>query len=416
MKKFNKLLLTSASAALLLGAAGQANAAGFFIQEQSVSGLGSSFAGQAAQPRDASILFFNPAGATYLEGGNVNVGVHVLVPDSELTDTGTTLPPGQTSEGDGGNPYDPTPVPNAYITKQLTDQFWIGFGISAPFGLSNEYDEGWFGRYDSTETSLTTTDFTPSAAYKINDWLSIGGSMIVQTIDADLKAKAFQTAEGERSLTGTDVSMGYNVGVLAEPWHGTRVGLDYRSEIHHELEGRLTVQGSGGADTNLAANAEITLPDIATLSVAHDLNPQWTLLGSATWFGWNDYEQIQAKFPTGFSIGDPVVQNYQSTWAFSVGAEYMMNDAWTFRAGYQFDETPTTDEYRTSRTPDGDRHWFSAGTTYTMNDKWSLDLAATYIDIAEEEISLSRNSGFSQVRADTDGHVAIVGVGVNYKF
>ncbi len=93
-----------------------------------------------------------------------------------------------------------------------------------------------------------------------------------------------------------------------------------------------------------------------------------------------------------------------------------MNDQWTFRAGYQFDETPTTDEYRTSRTPDGDRQWVSAGATYQIDDKWSLDLAATYIDVADETISVSRNSGTVDVNADTNNEVAIVALGVNYKF
>ena len=80
MTKLNKFLMSAAASTLLLCAASGANAAGFYIQEQSVSGLGNAFAGQSAQPRDASILFYNPAGMTYLPGGNVNVGVHVLVP------------------------------------------------------------------------------------------------------------------------------------------------------------------------------------------------------------------------------------------------------------------------------------------------------------------------------------------------
>ena len=95
-----------------------------------------------------------------------------------------------------------------------------------------------------------------------------------------------------------------------------------------------------------------------------------------------------------------------------------MNDKWTLRAGYQFDETPTTDEYRTSRTPDGDRHWFAAGATYDINDKFSLDMAATYIDVGEESINVTRNvtGALADVRGDTDGSVAIVALGLNYKF
>lgn len=79
--RLNKLLLSTASAVLVLAAAGSANAAGFYIQEQSVSGQGASFAGAAAQPRDASVVFFNPAGMTHLPGGNMHAGVSLLVPE-----------------------------------------------------------------------------------------------------------------------------------------------------------------------------------------------------------------------------------------------------------------------------------------------------------------------------------------------
>ncbi|WP_246585415.1 outer membrane protein transport protein, partial [Thiorhodospira sibirica] len=41
---------------------GLTHAAGFYIQEQSVSGLGGAFAGDAALAADASKIFFNPAG------------------------------------------------------------------------------------------------------------------------------------------------------------------------------------------------------------------------------------------------------------------------------------------------------------------------------------------------------------------
>jgi len=88
--QFKKLLLTSASAALVLAASGSAHAAGFYIQEQSVSGQGASFAGAGAQPRDASIQFFNPAGMTYLPGGNIHAGVTVLAPTGDLNSVVTS--------------------------------------------------------------------------------------------------------------------------------------------------------------------------------------------------------------------------------------------------------------------------------------------------------------------------------------
>ena len=423
--------MSTAAALCLVGASSNAEAAGFFLQEQSVSGLGAAYAGAAAMPRDASILFYNPAGMSHLPGTNINVGVHLLVPDSDIKDTGSTYTPvnpatgapvGPTAAvggGDGGNPYDPTPIPNAYISHQLTDKFWVGLGISAPFGLANEYNDGWFGRYDATETELTTIDIAPSAAYKINDWISVGGSIIMQRATAELKSTITGVTTGTQTLEGESTDFGWKAGVLMEPISGTKIGIDYRSEITHELEGRFIIENAGAAaiNTNAKGYADLNLPDIATFSVAQDLNDEWTLLGSATWFGWNDFERIETRNVLGGPIGS-IEQNYQSTWAYAIGLEWEMNDTWTWRAGYQYDETPTTDEYRTSRTPDGDRQWFSLGGTYTLDDNWSFDFAGTYIDIADEEIDVTRNLSFNnaRVQADTEGHVAIISAGLNYKF
>ncbi len=394
-----------------------ARAAGFYIQEQSVSGLGSAFAGQAAMPRDASTVYFNPAGMTYLPGANMNVGINVLLPSADLSDNGSTLGAGAAGGNDGGNPYTGSPIPNFYFTQQVTDNFWLGIGMGAPFGLGGEYDDGWFGRYDSLKSELTTIEVYPSAAVKLNDWLSVGGSVILQYADAELTNALNAGTEGLQTLEGQGYGVGLNVGVLAEPWEGTRFGFDYRSAVNNEIEGRFIIEGSTGADTNVAARAELHLPDIASFSAAHELDDRWTLLGSATWFGWDNFDRIETVTSGGTPIGS-VEQNYNTTWAFALGAEYEYSDSWTLRAGYQFDETPTGDTFRTTRTPDGDRHWITGGATYELDDQWSFDFAGAYIDVGEETVNVNRNIPAvpAITRAKTDGYVVILSAGLNYKF
>ena len=70
MTSVNRFVLLSASSALIAFALPSpfTHAAGFYIQEQSVSGLGSAFAGQGAIARDASVLHYNPAAITQLDG------------------------------------------------------------------------------------------------------------------------------------------------------------------------------------------------------------------------------------------------------------------------------------------------------------------------------------------------------------
>ena len=196
---------------------------------------------------------------------------------------------------------------------------------------------------------------------------------------------------------------------------GTEIGAHYRSAISHTLDGNIRLQGLTAGNFDLNGTADLDLPDIATFGITQEVNDRLRVSGQATWFGWNNFEEIRAVSDAGTTISN-VRQNYQTTWAFAVGAEYDVSDTWTIRAGYQHDSTPTTDEYRTTRTPDGDRNWFSTGATYKIAPNLDLDLAATYIDIADEEINLTRNSGLVNVRADTEGSVGILALGFTYKF
>ncbi len=414
MKTIKTIALAGTSILSLSLYSTSTQAAGFYIQEQSVSGLGNAFAGQVATPRDSSIVYFNPAGMTHLKGTNANIGVHVIAPSSDMTNNGSIIPLAGATGGDGGNPYDPTPIPNGSISHEaIEDTLWLGLVVSAPFGLGSDYGQEWFGRYDSTKTHLKTIEVTPSFAYKVNNALSIGGGISYQHADATLENMInVGTGDTVAQLKGDDQSFGWNVGLLYEPIEGTLIGAHYRSNVDHDLEGFLT------APTGVfAATAELDLPNIAQIGINQRINDKWSVQAGATWFGWNSFDNISAVSAANTQLSR-TEQNYQSTWAFAVGGEYKMDEKWTFRAGYQFDETPTTNEYRTSRTPDGDRHWFAAGTTYTINDKMSLDFAATYIDVAKETINVTRNvtAAPATVRANTDGYVGIMAVGLNYKF
>ena len=420
--KSNNFLRSCAVSALIMSMPATANAAGFYIQEQSVSGLGSAFSGSTTNLDDPSTIYFNPAGMTKLSGTQAQLGVHLLVPSSELTDTGSTVPVGAIG-GDGGNPYSPSPVPNGYLSHEVGHGFWAGIGISAPFGLANEYDEDYFARFDSIETELTVIDIQPTIAYKVNDQLSIAAGLNFQHSDAKLTSAFYAGvgAEGTSELAGDDWGYGYTLGLLYQPMESTTVGFNYRSTVHHTLDGEVTVEGTGlgpGVDNVTDATAKLATPDVATLGVSHDLDEQWTIMAQATWFGWNNFQDITARNKaTGAVIGVPIVQNYQTTWAFALGAEYMYSDEWTFRGGVQLDETPTTDLYRTTRTPDGDRTWLSLGATYDMNESLSLDMAATYIFISDEDINVSRNPlSPSTISADTEGNVGILALGATYKF
>lgn len=203
--------------------------------------------------------------------------------------------------------------------------------------------------------------------------------------------------------------------MLLKPTKQTRVGVNYRSDVNHTLSGRFKVTGTAGSNFDIAGTAKLSTPDILNLAIAQDLTDKWTVMAQANWYGWSNFDAITVRNAAG-GIASNTIQDYQDTWGFALGAEYKYSDMWTFRGGFQHDQTPTTDQYRTTRIPDGDRNWYALGATYHKDQKWSFDVGLAYVDVSKESINLSRNSGTASVKAESSGNVTIASFGVNYKF
>ena len=119
----------------LLAAAfsGGASAAAFQLWEQNASGIATAYAGSAAIADNASTIFFNPAGMTRLPGIQLSAGVTGVGPSFKFSDNGSSGLLG--TGGDGGNAGSWAAVPNAYLSWQVAPDWFIGLGISSPFGL-----------------------------------------------------------------------------------------------------------------------------------------------------------------------------------------------------------------------------------------------------------------------------------------
>jgi long-chain fatty acid transport protein len=387
-------------------------AAGFYIQEQSVSGQGAAFAGAAAEPRDASILFYNPAGMTELSGASASVGASLIMPRADFSNNGSTAglsggPQGAYAGGDGGNPFSPEAVPSIYAAMPVDEakHYWIGLSVTSPFGLSDKYEPGWFGRYDSTSSDLQTIDISPVIAAKLSPELSVGGGIDIQHVDAKLESAlpcpnpdlgcgaAFSAAsDGADTMKGSSWATGFNAGIFWQPQETTRIGASYRSAVTQDIKGNVTITGLSGAlaaDNGVqSASNKLNLPNIAGLSIAQGVSDRLTLLGSYNWFGWNKFKAIDVKFDDG-APDNVTPEDFKNSYSVALGAEWKQTDELTLRTGVQYDQTPTTDAERDTRLPDSNRYWLSVGATYALNKNFSIDAAATHIFMNNANVNLA---------------------------
>jgi long-chain fatty acid transport protein len=175
-----------------------ADAGSFALNEQSVSGLGTAYAGGAAQAEDASTIFFNPAGIALLEQGEFQLGGQFVMPQATFTNEGSRYNLPNTSAnglrisgGNGGDGGVDHLLPNIYLSQPVfrSPQYGdlsVGVGLSVPFGLETDYSPGWVGRYAALRSKLTTFDIQPTIAYRLFDRISFGASMDIQYASARL--------------------------------------------------------------------------------------------------------------------------------------------------------------------------------------------------------------------------------------
>lgn len=394
------------SIAILIGLPSLGHASGFALIEQSASGLGNAYAGAAASAEDASTLFFNPAGMTLLPGKQLVVAGHLIKPSAKFS--GTVSPP--IGGGQGGDAGSLALVPNAYFAYSLTQDVHLGIGINSPFGLKTEYDSSWVGRVQAIKSDMKTININPSIAYRVSDTLSLGAGFSFQHVEAELTS--FAGALGTAKIKAKDDGWGFNLGALWQPGQGTRLGLAYRSQIDYGLHGSAAF--SANPALNGSINADLSMPDSASLSLFHKLTSQWDILADVTWTGWNVFNKLLIDMPP--PLPDSLtVENWKDSWRYSLGASYHMNDLLMLRGGVAFDQTPVPDAtHRTPRIPDGDRTWLAFGGQYRLSRQGALDFG--YAHLFVKDPSINSTAGGTTLTGKYSNHIDILSAQYTHTF
>jgi long-chain fatty acid transport protein len=377
-----------------------ASGAGFSLIEQSASGMGNAFAGASAVAEDASTIYFNPAGMSFLEGSQFVAAGHAIGLDATFAGTANNplaLGGGPATGGNGGQIGDTGFVPNLYLSMPFGERWDFGIGINVPFGLITEYDANWVGRFQGVKSEITSININPAASYQLTDTISIGGGLNYQQLDAELTNAVVLGAglEGDTKLEVDDDGWGWNIGAMFQLSSATRLGVSYRSEIDYGLQGNVTTLDATGAVVPAAGGptqADVTLPDTFSLSIAHATTDRLELLGDVTRTGWSSIQTINIVNTTNGTLRDVLVLDFDDAWRYSIGGNYTLNDKWKLKAGLAFDETPVKGAAsRTVRLPDNDRTWISFGGQVKVGKSSSIDLGYSHIFIKDADINNTKS-------------------------
>lgn len=369
------------------------HAAGFALSEQNASGLGNAYAGAAAAAEDASTIFFNPAGMTYLEGSQIVGALHLIRTTGDF-DNRNSQPAGvQPLGNEGGDFGSLAAIPNFYYKQDINDQLKVGIGIGTPFGLKTEYDKNWLGRFQALKSELKTVNLNPSLAWRLSEQWSFGFGISAMWAQAELTSAVNLGATASTiNNKGKDWGFGYNLGAIYQITPDTRLGLAYRSKVEQHLKGDArspftALNGVPGSTLNTDITADLTLPETLSLSSFSRLDDHWDLLADITWTRWSQFQTLSILRDNGSNtlIGS-TQEHWNNTLRYSVGLNYRYSDSIKLRTGVAYDQEAIDNDRRTSRIPGNDRLWLSFGASWQYSPQTRLDAGYAHLFIKEASI------------------------------
>ncbi len=401
-------------------------AGGFALNEQSISGMGSGFAGRSSSAEDASTIYGNPAGMARLKREQVSVGAATLFAKSDISRTRSTF-----GGNEDGDMVPTTTVPMGYYVKPIDDHWAFGVGFYVPFGLITDYGSGFAGRYYANKSEVTTLTFQPTISYAFNEKVSIGFGPTINRISGEISGMVPNPLspgrnDGKLKSTGDDTALSFNAGVLVQATDRTRLGLTYHSKVSYHLDAKTKVTGGifsvlGVSGRSYDASLDVDTPESVDFSVTHQFNNDWTLYLGSTWTRWSRFKELTIEnsgLPTLLSGQLGTIseeQNWHDTWAHAIGAAYQLNNQWVLRAGFSVDQSPANNTNRGPRIPTGDRKVLSVGAGWTPMENVTIDLAYSYLweeSVEVNDTSASRGAYSARYKNSASG----LGTSVSYRF
>jgi long-chain fatty acid transport protein len=375
-------------------------AGGLSLYEIGTPDVGLASAGYSTRAQDASTLYKNPAGMSYLKESQLQVGLQGLYGNVNFSpNANTSLRLGR---DDGGNAVGFLPGLSAFYVQELGEKLRVGIGTFSNFGLAQEYDKNWVGRYYVQKSALLGLSLMPSVSYQINEMFSVGAGMNVMygylNNEVAINNLAPGYGDGQMKLNDTTFGFGANAGVLFEPKKGTRIGLTYQSPIKLDFEDRPSYSNLGPGFGALLANPAklnlgMTVPQSVMLGVYQELNEKLALMADVGWQNWSQFGKVDVGVDSANPKTLTANLNYDDTWHAALGAQYKLTEKWQLTGGFAYDSSAVSDKNRSVALPMGQAWRFGVGALWQVSEK--INLGAAYEFMWAGDMSVDQGSNTS---------------------
>ncbi|MCU0304430.1 MAG: outer membrane protein transport protein [Thermoanaerobaculales bacterium] len=358
-----------------------ARAGGLYANEYGTPEMGTAGAGAEASALDAStaIPFYNPAGMTLLEGDQLLVAAGALLPDIQFAvDPATTF-----SGGDGGQAGNPVPILTAAYVHSFGGRFRLGLSLYGAAGAALEYDPDWVGRRQAQTSEILALSLSPTVAYRVNEWLSVGGGLNIVTSMLEVRVEGLIPGS-QIAIDGTDTQVSFNLSAMLELGERSRIGVSYVSETELDYSGDVT---RTPRDLTAPVNTTLTLPDVLRVGLHHDVSDSVAIVGTV---GWENWSALENQYVSVGQVGTATLpRNWDDTYRFGAGLHYRLGDPWLLRFGVTYDTSPTDADDRTADLPVDRQIRVAAGVQNQRGDRFSWGAQLVYADLGDAEIDSS---------------------------
>jgi len=371
----------------------------------------------------AEVLFFNPAGAVYLENRfNVSLGGNALFARTKFQNETYNW---QAETENTGTPF------SLYASYRVTDWLTAGLAVYTPYGSAVEWDQDWVGSHLVNNIDLQAIYIQPTVSIKLADQFSIGGGPIYVTGGVEFNrnlTRSLTDEEGNRSDVTIDAqnvtAWGWTAGFMFNPTDNIRLGVNYRSEITMEArDGEATFNDlpafAQGLYQDTQFNADLPLPAEITAGISVEVSDKLLLAFDINRAMWHAYEALTVDFANPNIATSVNARNYKDASTYRVGAQYKATDKFAVRAGWYFDESPVQDGYFAPETPRNDSMGFTGGLTYQVTPKFGIDFSFLYLHFDEIENSynyFNEDGNLTSFGGTYKNVVFSPGIGVTYGF
>lgn len=335
-------------------------------------------AGQAARAQDASTLLTNPAGMTRLPDHMLTGGVQAMGGDiSYQLDNESS---GRQSPGNVMNLF---PNASMFYTQRLNDSVSAGLGLYGNYGLGIDFGE-WAGDRLIKKSTIVAMTLSPGIAWKLSDNVSVGAAVGLNYGYLSLTRNVNRHDERQNDH---DWAMNYRLGILMDLTDQTRAGITWTSktDYHFSIDGKARFPNLPNVEYDLPVAAQVRAPQQVMLSVVHDVNKYWSVMGD---LGWQDWSQFGSPEITINGQAGNRNNRLKDTWHTALGVQFRPEDRWRLNAGIAFDSTPYKTQSDVALTlPTGDEWRFATGAQYQMTPASNIGFAVEYLHMQSSQVN-----------------------------